>query len=394
MKLSTELVSLIHHIELNKIGWWDVAVQRLILAAIWTSKKHLTLSEILGVIDGDFQVSVDTAKTERQVKCLCQSGALQVMPGSRFKIAERSLKALESDIEESTDVQNRVRDKFADSLRRCCPVLDPDETWQEVNDHLFIPSIRAMGSRFYSFVSGDSLGIDQLAGLQDFLSRYSDDVAASLRNTIMDFMSQGDSDIRSYVLCYLQAFFFAEAGNLSDSTIEALSKSMTRPPSFRIFADANFIFSALGIHTNPSDEDAQTALELVKRLAGTVKIQLYVLPPTLEETRQAIQWRVDEYRRLELTPNLAVSSLQRPELGGFIRKLAEEAKNSGQPLSVEDYYGPYVTNLLQIVRAKGIELYNTDVSEYTMRQAVIDDMETQLAYEEERQRHGARKKSL
>ena len=305
MKLPTELVSLIHHIELNKIGWWDVSVQRLILAAIWTSNKNLNVSEILGVIEEQLQVSVDTAKVEAQVEFLCQSGTLLAMPDGQFKITERCLKDLESDIKQSTDMQNRVRNKFADSLRRCCPVLDPDETWQEVNDHLFIPSIRTMGSRFYRFVSGDSFRIDQIEGLQAFLCRYPGDVAASLRNTITDFLSQGDSDVRSYVLCYLRAFFFLEAGNLSDSTIKALSKSMTRPPSFKVFADTNFVFSVLGIHSNPSDEDAQAVLELAKRLAGTVKVQLYVLPATLEETRQAIQWRVDESGDLELTPNLA-----------------------------------------------------------------------------------------
>jgi hypothetical protein len=37
LQLPMELVSLVHHIELNKAGWWDVAVQQLLLAAMWIS---------------------------------------------------------------------------------------------------------------------------------------------------------------------------------------------------------------------------------------------------------------------------------------------------------------------------------------------------------------------
>lgn len=34
-----ELVSLIHHVELNKAGWWDGAIRQFILAAIWLNGK-------------------------------------------------------------------------------------------------------------------------------------------------------------------------------------------------------------------------------------------------------------------------------------------------------------------------------------------------------------------
>jgi hypothetical protein len=47
--LPTELAALVHHVELNRSGWWDKAVHRLVLAAVWLSETPPTIPEIQGV---------------------------------------------------------------------------------------------------------------------------------------------------------------------------------------------------------------------------------------------------------------------------------------------------------------------------------------------------------
>ena len=42
-----EIVSLVHHIELNKEGWWEKALQQLILAAVWLSNGNISAQEII-----------------------------------------------------------------------------------------------------------------------------------------------------------------------------------------------------------------------------------------------------------------------------------------------------------------------------------------------------------
>lgn len=390
LQLPVELVSLVHHIELNRAGWWDVAMQRLILASMWIAGKPLTLDQITDEANRSLNTDLDRAKVESQVGHLCQVGVLQSLSGDRFKISEQSRREFEKDVEEAEQVQQRAKSRFLDTVSRYCPDLNLEKTWRAVNDDLFLPSVREMGCRFYNLIAEENIEVGDLPSFQSFLSQYPPDVSVQLQDAITDYLSCGDSDVRSYVLHYLSAFFFVEAGKLDDDTIGALAASMGKLPSFKIFADTNFIFSVLGVHANPSDAAAQTALELARQPSDRVTIQTYAIPPTIEETRKAIQWRLDELGDLLLTPNMAGASLRRPEIGGFIRRLAKEAERLGHALTAKDYFGPYVTNLIQILRAKGIEFYNADLGEYRTKQAVIDDVVTQLSYERDRYGDGAK----
>jgi hypothetical protein len=60
--LTPELVSAVHHVELNRSGWWDSAVERLILNAVWIAGGSLAAEEIGGAILSQWssQLSVET----------------------------------------------------------------------------------------------------------------------------------------------------------------------------------------------------------------------------------------------------------------------------------------------------------------------------------------------
>ncbi|MEA3460192.1 MAG: hypothetical protein U9R11_05930 [Chloroflexota bacterium] len=390
LELPMELVSLVHYIELNKAGWWDVAAQRLILAAMWIAGRPLTLDQIIDEARESLHLRLERAKAEALVTHLRQAGVVLALSDDRLKISEQSCRDFEKEVGEAEAVQCRARDKFMDIVDRLCPDLEPEEAWRAVNEELFLPTVREMGCRFYNLIADEDVEIGEIPSFQNFLDQYPPDVSIQLQEAIPCYLFSGDIDVRSYILRYLSAYFFLEAGNLSDQTIQALAKSMDKLLSFRIFVDTNFIFSVLGVHANPSDEAAQTALALTKRLSDRISVQLYVVPPTVEETKQAIQWRLDKLGNLRLTPNMARASLRQPELTGFIRRLAEEAERLGEPLMVKDYFGPYVTNLIQILRAKGLELYNADLREYRTNQLVIDDVTSQMEYEQRTYGEGAK----
>jgi len=391
LKLPMELVSLVHYIKLNEVGWWDVAVQRLILASMWIAGRPLTLDEVVDEVGRSLKVNLPPAKAESLVTNLCQIGVLQTLSGARFEISEQSRREFEEDIADAERVQQRAKTKFLDIVSRYCPDLEPEETWRAVNEELFLPLVKEMGCRFYNLIAEEDVEIGDTLTFQGFLSQYPSEVSVHLQNAVSHYLSRGDLDVRTYILRYLSAYFFVEAGNISNHTIQALAKSMRRSPTFRIFVDTNFIFSVLGVHANPSDEAARTALELTRRLSERVTIQLYVLPPTVKETKAVIQWHLDRMGDLRFTPNIARASLRRHELKGFVRRLAEEAEKLGQPLTAKDYFGPYVTNLIPILKAKGMELYNVDLRKYRTDQLVIDDLTSQLSYEQDKYGDDAKK---
>jgi len=56
--LSSEVIGIVQHVELNRSGWWERAVQRLVLAAIWLAIEPLGEEEILKKLQTDFSLAI------------------------------------------------------------------------------------------------------------------------------------------------------------------------------------------------------------------------------------------------------------------------------------------------------------------------------------------------
>jgi hypothetical protein len=57
-RLPNELVALVHHVELAKVGWWDRAVERLFVGAIWV-KGPAPVEGVTASLRETFGVEVD-----------------------------------------------------------------------------------------------------------------------------------------------------------------------------------------------------------------------------------------------------------------------------------------------------------------------------------------------
>src|SRR5437016_3139292 len=109
--LPKELVSLVHHVQLNQQGWWDDAIERLILATLWESKRLLPTSDITEEIRRQHDVEVDAAEVDRLVHRLASAGAVVLRDGA-VKVAEEKLRELERLREDGEHLEARVIDRF------------------------------------------------------------------------------------------------------------------------------------------------------------------------------------------------------------------------------------------------------------------------------------------
>ncbi len=96
-QLPSEVVSLIHHVELNRAGWWEKIVQRLVIAAIWLAGRNMTPKEVKNELKG-FGVNLDEAKLREQIESLCSAQTVICLPDSRLKISEQWLKEFEDSL--------------------------------------------------------------------------------------------------------------------------------------------------------------------------------------------------------------------------------------------------------------------------------------------------------
>jgi len=60
-------------------------------------------------------------------------------------------------------------------------------------------------------------------------------------------------------------------------------------------------------------------------------------------------------------------------------------------LTPDEFFGPFIRDLITIARSKGVELYNESIEQYKMRQDVVDDIVGQNDFEQQKSTKGQRK---
>jgi len=389
VSLPPGLISLVHYIELNKVGWWEKALRQLIVAAIWLSEKNLTAQEVVEYYQKQFKVNLDPNRLGPQLDLLCSANTLIPLPDQRFKISEAALREFEKRLREAEDVEKKSKNNFFEILVQCCPSLDPEETWEKAKNQLILPMIQMMGARTYELLSASKVDLDKDVTFHDYLDKYPPEIQKSLQLAITTFLNPKDVCVRSYILNYLNSFFFLSAGNLKEDTLLTITRLSNIKPTFFIFVDTNFLFSVLGLHENPSNEAALMLQELIKQLSGKVTAKFYVLPSTLDEAKRVLIAYRQNMSQLRLTGNLAEATLD-TGLRGIIKKYFEEVKKSNASINADLYFDPYIKDLISIMKTKNVELFNEKTDKYRTDKRVIDDILTQMDFEKSHQRQAAK----
>jgi hypothetical protein len=382
--LPTELVSLIHHLHLNEAGWWDKGIRQLIVSIVWLNGT-MRPDAVSRSLQDQYSITLETGEVRKHLQILSSAGILVAMPDGNLKIAETELKNLELSLKRAEDEADEVRQVFQRLLQTHCPSLDVPSTWLRFNEDLLLPLIHEMGAKTFEMISGTRHQLEETTTFPSFLEKFASDIQDPLRTTIIEFLNPRNLSVRSYVLNNLNTYFFLEAGNMNQNSIAALLHIAETGHSLKLFLDTNIIFSILGFHNNPSNEAVQSLLKIVKQLSDKIEIQFYVLPITVSETKRGLDVRKLDLANVKFSPNIASVAAELEELSGASRRFAEACSKAGRALTTEEYFGPYLNNLLTILRAHGVELYNDpQLNSYSTRQEVIDDILLTQQYEENR----------
>ena len=184
----------------------------------------------------------------------------------------------------------------------------------------------------------------------------------------------------------LNAQYVIDAAALPQEALTRLSHLGRKAGRVDVFLDTNFLFSVLDLHANPGDDVAKDLLTLVQDLKGRVDLRLYVLPETVDEARRTLREMIARLGDFRGQPNLAEAAARTRSLG-LTSRYFEAAQRSSMPLTAEDFFGPYESNLITVLRSKSVELYNTDLSQLRVAQEVVDDL---LDQEENQERYRPR----
>lgn len=380
--LPKELVSLIHYVELNRVGWWDEALQQIIMAVMWLSDDN-NAEELMKTLNNEMSFNIELNKVKDAINCLHERGSLIKFNEQTYKLSEKTKKTLADNLCKSGELESSAKQSFEKCLEK--QGIPPKDHWEDFCGRYLQPLIKNLGARVYSlFINEPSLEIDHMDSFTKFLKKNCSDYCDELRNAILDFLDPRNEVAKNYVLSLLNAHFVIESSSLSNESIRGIQRLTSSIPQFIVFLDTNLVFSILNIHDNPANEAAQKLVDLAEKLKGQVNLKFYVLPTTLQEARAVLENQLSSYDGLSISRGLAeVASTV--EVSGVIKRYFQVSSAKKNKISFADYLDPYVNNLMSILKEKKIEVFQCNkIRDYKIKPKVIDDVELQKRYEIEK----------
>ena len=230
-RLSKEVAALVHHVELNRSGWWDKVVQRLVLAAVWLSDHPPSTDEINKTLLHEFKLSLTHEKLRAALSSLEKQDLLVVLEDTRYRIPDSQRAVFEQDIEAAEKVESDAREFFCKLGGELCAGLDAHIVWNTFGSEFLSPLVKEVGANAYHLITGESLRADQ--NLVDyFLKKFKSDHHPGLRELITKFLDPKKEEVRAHISRMLHARFCVEASGLPEATIKKLNETVGKQAEF------------------------------------------------------------------------------------------------------------------------------------------------------------------
>lgn len=378
--LPREAVALVQHIELNKAGWWDKAVHRLVMAAVWLAEEPPSVVAIQAALKRTFKLSLPTPKLNLALTSLESRKMLLRLQSDTYRIPEEQRVVFEKDIAASEKVEVQAKKSFCKLVTDDDTGLDPEKVWTTFENDFLGPLINQVGVNAYRLVAGEKLALDPTL-VDHFLQPFPQETHSKLRALVTTFIDPKKPEVRAFISRMLHAQFCVEASGLSEEVLSKLNASVGKPIRFVMFVDTNFLFSLLELHENPSNAASEELRELIAQLKNNPRIDLVVTPETIEEAKSSIRYTKGQLSGLPSGRNFTEAALQERFSGMAIRFLSERLRRNDK-LSVEDWFDPYLNDFVPMARSKGVELFNEKLDGYSTRQDVINDILLVMKHEE------------
>lgn len=223
--LPKEVAALVHHIELNRSGWWDKVIQRLALAAVWWSDHPPSADEIKKTLLQEFKLSLSHDKLRTALTALEKQDLLVALQEGEYRIPDAQRLVFERDIEAAEKVEFDARGFFCRLARDLCTDLDEDSVWSAFQTELLTPLIREVGANAYHLIAGESLRVDQNF-VDYFLKGFKPEFHSGLRELVTRFLDPKKDEVRAHVSRMLHARFCVEAGGLPEDAIQKLNATV------------------------------------------------------------------------------------------------------------------------------------------------------------------------
>ena len=385
-RLPSELVALIHHVELSEAGWRHHLLDQLLVSSMFLRTTPCGAEELRTSMESDFGLTTDDKSFHWSVDRLLTSRSLLEVDGGRLKLSEQAAESVQEKIAANQSLEERAAKRFKAIVAEEARELNPDDCWRRFCDDCLDPLVTELGARTYELIVVPAVGSPDAHSITDYVDSYHQGVRVAIQKSIDRFLDPIDTDVRSFVLSRLHSYFLTLAVSLSEQELADLTAKTKSNIQLKLFLDTNFLFSVLDLHDNPANTVAQDLIRLLGEVKNHVRSKLYVFPLTVNEVTRTLSRFQEELLGVEVEPRLGrIARNTTVGQGSGIRaRFLGAAASATYRLTAQDYFGPYITNLLDVLRDNGLEFYNEKVEALTTSRAVLDDILAQKEIESSR----------
>lgn len=391
--LPREVVSLMAHIELNRIGWWDKGICELIKAYLWLRNEPLSKDEIFHGIQHEFSTEVEFKRFEKQVINMVDNNQLLLVNG-KYKLSEELHQELDSNSKACEEFTARVKAKFEDILKRfgIDSKLVVESIWNDFNSTFLIPLVREMGVRVFESLTDDHSSFYNNIYFDNFLDEYDISERPKLREAIEDFLNPKDAEVRSYVLDYLRAYLLVESNKLDENSVGKIQSAMEHPYKLAVFVDTNFLFYLLKLDGGDYGKTSDLLLSLAENSKNRLDMKLYVLPITIEEAQERITQEIRELSTIRNIPSLVNAAGASTLMSGIRQQYFTRIAGAKHNIQASKYFEPYLRSMPTMLRQNGVELFNEKIDHIKSKPEFLDDLTNQIEYQKKSKGNGKLKR--
>lgn len=376
-----QVSTLVHHIKLNESGWWEKAIQNLIISSFGIKENcPLTRDQSFQIIKDEIDGALDKIRFNKQFDILLSSHAIIPNVNATFVLSEGIFNEFKAILQEQHDLELDAEKFFIGFVKLYCNEIDPFSLWSEFKSELLYPLIKEIGAKTYELISGrKSITVEEYQAYFKFTKKYNGQ-QSNVNHVILDFLNFENQVVRKYILKRLNEYFFIEATNLDEATIQEIYDNSNTQANLKIFVDTNFLLTLLDLHDNPSNEATTALIELLQEIKNKVSVKFYLLPNTISEFQNLILKFKDYIKRIRPTLAYAAAVEESTEFSGIMKRYFEKCNEKQMVLDTDEYFEPFINSFSVYYRKKGLELQNENVTKYINDQRVVDDVLQQTEY--------------
>lgn len=377
-----QLSALIHHVKLHESGWWEKAIQNIIISTIGLNDNLPdTPDHIIHMIQINLNNGIDKVRLGKQFEILRSRQVLiKSNEKDKYLLDNKYYEDFKNAYNEHLKIESNVENIFKNLVVINCNNIDNERLWDNFKNNMLIPLIKDIGAKTYELISGKNITyIENNTTYINFTNSYDDD-CDKIRKVILEFLSSTDKDIRNFIFHYMNNYFLLEATNLDEKTIKKIYSDSNSQPIFKIFIDTNFLLTMFDLHDNPSNEATCALIKLMKEIKDKVKIKFYILPITIKEFQFLIKRFKENIDRMRPTISYAKAVEESNDFSGIIKKYFQRSSSLNKAIDTNEYFNVYLEDINSCLKDKNIELYIEDISRYSSENKVLDDISIQTRY--------------